>query len=147
MAMKNSMVFILLVMYLNVFAQSEKDSQSIKTACIDYVEGFFTQDSARLNKALHSGLVKRIIDNRSGEGKLVTNSLSDLLNYSKPEYKIPDAKPDEPFRATIDIYDITNGIALAKIVTNKMPAFFDYVQMGKLNNEWKIINVLWAFYE
>ncbi|MDZ4709677.1 MAG: nuclear transport factor 2 family protein [Saprospiraceae bacterium] len=45
----------------------------------------------------------------------------------------------------IAIYDITGGIALAKVSTYKMPEFFDYIQLGKMTGEWKIINVFWAF--
>ena len=58
---------------------------------------------------------------------------------------MPDKKPGEPFKAIVDIYDISSGIALAKVSTNKMPEFFDYIQVGKMNGEWKIVNVLWAF--
>ena len=42
------------------------------------------------------------------------------------------------------IYDISNGIASVKAATNKFE-FVDYIHPGKLNGEWKIINILWAW--
>jgi hypothetical protein len=123
-----------------------KDTELIKAACVDYVEGFFTQDSARLRRSMHPDLIKRIIDNRSGKSSLQTIGLQELISYLQPQYKSPDPKPSEPFTADVTIYDVRDGIALAKITTNKMPSFFDYAQLGKINGRWMIINVLWAFY-
>lgn len=126
-------------------SQTAADTVSIKTAALDYVEGFYTSDSLRLARGLSADLVKRIIDNRGGKSRLMTIGLKELISYTKTGQKMPDNNPSEPFKAKIDIFDIAKGIAIAKITTNKMPEFFDYVQLGKMNGEWKIINVLWAF--
>ena len=128
-----------------VFAQSDADKTGIKEAAIHYVEGFYTNDSVRLAKGLHSELVKRIIDNRSGASKIQTIGLKELVSYTKAKQKMPDKNPSEPFKADVTIYDISNGIALAKVTTNKMDMFFDYLQLGKVDGVWKVINVLWAF--
>ncbi|MDZ4709679.1 MAG: nuclear transport factor 2 family protein [Saprospiraceae bacterium] len=143
--MKLLILFVVLTSSISVSAQSKQDSATIKTATQDYVEGFFTSDSSRLAKAMSADLIKRIIDNRSGSSKLMTIGLKELIGYTKMGQKMPDNNPSEPFKAKVDIYDITGGIALAKVSTNKMPDFFDYIQAGKINGEWKIINVLWAF--
>lgn len=142
--MKQFLFIVLLTGTLSTSAQSKQDSLAIKTAALDYVEGFFTADSSRLAKAMSPELTKRIIDNRSGSSKLMTIGLKELIGYTKMG-KLPDKNPSEPFTAKVDIYDISSGIALAKISTNKMPEFFDYIQVGKMNGEWKIVNVLWAF--
>lgn len=141
--MKKLIVLILLLWGLNLHAQTTADTVAIKTAAINYVEGFFRFDTVKLANALSPELVKRYIDNRTG--KLITIGQSELIRYSKSWQNAKDKNPDEPFTATVDIYDIAYGIAIAKVATNKMPQFFDYVQVGKINGEWKIINVLWAF--
>lgn len=142
--MKQLIFIVFLKCSISVFAQTQQDTAAIKTAALDYVEGFFTADSSRLAKAMSPELTKRIIDNRSGSSKLMTIGLKELIGYTKMG-KMPDKNPSEPFKAKVDIYDITSGIALAKVSTNKMPEFFDYIQVGKMNGEWKIVNVLWAF--
>ena len=142
--MKQLIFIVFLTWSISVFAQTQQDTAAIKTTALDYVEGFFTADSSRLAKAMSPELTKRIIDNRSGSSKLMTIGLKELIGYTKMG-KMPDKKPGEPFKAIVDIYDISSGIALAKVSTNKMPEFFDYIQVGKMNGEWKIVNVLWAF--
>jgi len=142
--MKPIFVIAALALSFPIQAQSPEDSVAIKKAALDYVEGFFTADSSRLTQAMSPELTKRIIDHRSGKSKLLTIGLKELIGYTRMG-KIPDKNPDEPFKAKVEIYDIAGGIALAKVSTNKMPEFFDYIQAGKMNGEWKIINVLWAF--
>ena len=143
--MKKIIVMLLLFAPAMSWAQSQDDKQGIKDAAINYVEGFYTNDSTRLAKGLHKDLVKRIIDNRSGTSKIQTIGLKDLVGYTKAGQKMPDKNPSEPFKAEVTIYDISNGIALAKVTTNKMDMFFDYMQLGKVNGTWQVINVLWAF--
>lgn len=126
-------------------SQSEEDKNAIREAATNYVEGFYTNDSVRLAKGLHMDLVKKIIDNRTGKSLIQTIGLRDLIGYTKKGQRMPDQNPKEPFKADVVIYDIFKGIALAKVTTNKMDMFFDYLQLGKVNGEWKIINVLWAF--
>ncbi|MCW5911663.1 MAG: nuclear transport factor 2 family protein [Cyclobacteriaceae bacterium] len=135
---------VLIAGITSVQAQSSADTLQIRKACLDYVEGFFTQDSIRLKNAMHPELVKRIVGDRKADNKLFTIGVKELVSYLKPENKIKNNNPKEPFQAEIIIYDISMDIAIAKIATNKMPEFFDYVQLGKVKDEWKIINVLWA---
>ena len=50
--------------------------------------------------------------------------------------------PDEELKAEVVIFDIFRNIACVKVTTNKYN-FIDYLHIGKFNDEWKIINVLW----
>ena len=142
--MKKLILFFFLIPLIGR-AQSEEDKIGIRDAATHYVEGFYTNDSLRLAKGLHAELVKRIIDNRTGSSKIQTIGLKDLVNYTKAKQRMPDKNPSEPFKAEVTIYDISQGIALAKVTTNKMDMFFDYLQLGKVDGVWKVINVLWAF--
>jgi hypothetical protein len=56
---------------------------------------------------------------------------------------ITDKKPEEPFKAEVIIFDISTDIATIKVIQNKFK-LFDYIHLGKINREWKIINLLWA---
>lgn len=144
--MKRLLTVLMLVMAHGLFAQSAADSAGIRKACADYVEGFFTQDVERMKGGLHPQLVKRIIDNRTGKAVIANTSRDELASYLKPEYKMKDPNPSEPLKTTVVIYDIASDIAMAKITTNKMTMFFDYVQLGKIDGTWQVINVLWAYF-
>lgn len=144
MRMKVSIILFLLLPVV-AYTQSDADKNGIKLAALDYVEGFYTNDSVRLKKALHPELIKRIVDNRSGTARIQTMGLADLVKYTRAGQKMPDPNPAEPFKADVTIYDISRDIALAKVTTNKMDMFFDYLQLAKVNGNWQVINVLWAF--
>lgn len=142
--MKKLIFILLLTISGHLMAQNrEADSMAIRKACYDYVEGFYTSDSARVAKAVHTQLSKRLIDKRGAVHRLYDMSAKDLIGAAHQFKKGPDKNPQEPFKLTVHIYDIDEEIALAKIENNKM-GFFDYVHVGKVNGEWKIINVLWA---
>lgn len=143
--MKHLLYLVMLIAAHGASAQSTADSAAIRTVCADYVEGFYTQQAERMKGALHPDLVKRIIDNRSGKSVIANTTRDQLAGYLKPEYKMKDPNPAEPLKTTTVIYDIASDIALAKITTNKMNMFFDYVQLGKVDGRWQVINVLWAY--
>jgi hypothetical protein len=54
--------------------------------------------------------------------------------------------PNDPFKATVTIFEIYRKIATVKVSTNKFK-FIDYLHVGKVDGEWKIINVLWELTE
>ena len=41
----------------------------------------------------------------------------------------------------VEINDVSHGIAAVKVTSSQ---YIDHLQMGKVNGEWKIINVLWV---
>ena len=67
-----------------------------------------------------------------------------MLILSTNRNKNPNAGTGDPFKANVIIYDIGTNIATVKVVTNKF-AFIDYLQLGRINGEWKIINALWEY--
>ena len=138
--MKKITGILLLLVSFSGYSQVA-DSIAIKRTLLDYVEGYYTADWQRVSRAVHPELVKRIIiQDSSGLNAINTMGASTLILGAKRNKKPEDAAS---FKADISIYDIFKNTALAKVDTNKFP-FIDYAQLGKINGEWKIINVLWA---
>ena len=133
----------------NLFGQTKNDSTLIKEAVLNYLEGLEYNDTLRVEKALHPDLAKRVITkDKSGQDKLDNMTASTLLNYTKTFdytklYK-EGVNPKETLKVEVIIFDITNEITTVKAIQNKF-AFFDYIHLGKINDEWKIINILWAW--
>jgi anti-anti-sigma regulatory factor len=137
--MKKITGILLLLVSFSGYSQVA-DSIAIKQTLLDYVEGYYTADWQRVSRAVHPELVKRIIiQDSSGLNAINSMGASTLILGAKRNKK-PDGSL---FKADISIYDIFKNTALAKVDTNKFP-FIDYAQLGKINGEWKIINVLWA---
>jgi hypothetical protein len=142
--MKKLLLLLSLISSCCAFAQSDRisDSLAVDKACKDYVEGFYTGDTARIRHAMHPELCKRILAKRMNY-KIYSSTVDDLVKAASGK-KQPDADPSQPFHINVEVYDLSYGIATARISTNKM-AFIDYAQLAKVNDEWKIVNVLWAF--
>ncbi|HEY7728879.1 MAG TPA: nuclear transport factor 2 family protein, partial [Candidatus Eisenbacteria bacterium] len=47
-------------------AQTAADSAAIRATALDYIEGWYTGDAARMERALHPGLAKRIVQRNDG---------------------------------------------------------------------------------
>jgi hypothetical protein len=148
--MKKIKVFFLALIIgsgLTINAQTKTDSLAIEKAARDYVEGWQSGDGERVARGVSQELVKRTIG-KDQEGNCFLNNMgASLLIFvserNKDGVRTKDLKPNEEFKLEVNILDITGDYALVKTVAAKY-GFFDYCQIGKVNGEWKIINVLWG---
>jgi hypothetical protein len=127
---------------LTAKSQTRIDTLQIKETALNYIEGYYNADTLRMKKAIHPELAKRIAI-KSEEGYImIKNTGSSELVLATLKSKKAESK--DAFKASINIYDISNNMATLKVTSNKLK-FIDYLHMVKINNEWKILNVLWAF--
>jgi len=134
---------LLIVASCNLFAQTERDTLLIKETALNYIEGLYANNYERMEKALHPELAKRVINKDENENYRLSNmGYSELIYYSKT-WKPKFENPKEKFKADVIIFDISYDIATIKVTQNKYK-FFDYIHLGKIDGEWKIINLLWA---
>ena len=137
-----SLVFFLTTLCIS--AQSAKDTLAIKETTLNYIEGYFYKDAARMEKALHPELVKRSIQkSKDGYEFVVNRGASFMIMAAANNTNRHAANPEEPIVSVVEIYDIIGNAATVKVSTNQYD-FIDYLHIGKYNNEWKIINVFWA---
>ncbi len=125
-------------------SQTAADSAAIKEAVLGYIGGFYTGDGERMEKALYHDLAKRaIFPSQQGRDFVDDMTALGLIQYSRE--KGDDTPEHGELQCDIEILDIYGNVALAKSYTVYHPyPFMDYMQIGKINGEWKIVNVLWA---
>lgn len=140
---------IVLLSISNLFAQTQKDSLQIRETVLNYLEGMETNNPSLIEKAMHPDLAKRTIE-KDKEGKDFPSNMTaaSLVGYTKDfDYTLfykASVNHKEPLKSDVIIYDISNGIATVKATTNKFE-FEDYIHLAKMNGEWKIVNILWAW--
>ena len=120
-------------------AQSAADSAAIRTTALDYVEGWYTGDAARMERALSPDLAKRIVISDSlGRSRLSQMSAMGLVQGTRAGggKDTPADKQDKEIR----ILDIFGNAAS---VRTTMSGWVDYMHMAKFNRRWVIVNVLW----
>lgn len=136
--------FILFVVVLlagvSSFAGSPEDEAAIKATALDYLEGWYTGDAERMERALHPDLAKRIVrvDPEGKWDRVDSMSALTLVQYTRKGYGTK--VPVEERQADITVLDVYGNAAVVKAVARD---WVDYLQIGKVNGEWKIINVLW----
>jgi hypothetical protein len=120
-------------------AQSAADSAAIRTAALDYVESWYTADGARMERALHPELAKRIVQtDERGRSRLGQQGALTLINATRGGGG-RDTPTDRQIR-NVQILDIFGNTASARA---EMSGWIDYMHLARWNGEWKIVNVLW----
>ncbi|NNC39741.1 MAG: hypothetical protein HKN80_03075 [Acidimicrobiia bacterium] len=103
---------------------------AIEAAARDYIEGWYAGDVARMDRALHTDLVKRILVDE--EFRPVTKDRMIEMTASGG-----GEMPDPEFE--IDVYAVSDGIASARTVS---PEYIDHLHLVETPDGWRIANVL-----
>jgi hypothetical protein len=121
-------------------AQGAADRAAIRAAALDYIEGWYAGDSARMTRALHPELAKRIVrtDPATGQSRLGQQGARTLIQDTR-DGGGRDTPPARR-RRDVTILDVTGGAASAKIVASD---WVDYLHLARWNGRWVIVNVLW----
>ncbi len=122
-----------------VILKPSATEDSIRKTALNYAEGYYSGDGERMSKAIHPDLNKaypRFLP-RTGQVVLTYSTYSSLVELSAAKLGF---LADTSRHISIDILQMTPDIAMVKLNSAK---FNDYLQMVKINGEWKIINVLW----
>jgi len=120
-------------------AQTAADSSAIVATALDYIDGFYTSDAERMERALHPELAKRIVGDPAGpESSLQNMNAEQLIDVTAGggAARIPDDEKKED----VTILDIYNNMASVRIDAG---LWIDYLHVARWNGEWKIVNVLW----
>ena len=110
------------------------DAEAVVATALDYFEGWFDGDEARMERALHPNLVKR----RAGEELGVTTKERMLELTRRGEGK-EDATDR---RLEVDVHDIYGDIATATV---RSAVYREYLHLVRTSDGWRIANALWQF--
>jgi hypothetical protein len=121
-------------------AQTAVDSSSIRATALDYVEGWYEGNPARMGRALHPELVKRIVvsDTATKRSVLQNMGASALVNGTRHGWG--KETPKDRRQKDVTILDIFGNAASVKAV---MADWIDYLHVAKVDGRWVIVNVLW----
>jgi len=115
------------------------DEEAIKATALDYIEGWYTGDAARMEHALHPALAKRIVTPGADGHAMVQNMTAEQL-VAATGAGGGTRTPQDQRRMDVQVLDIYENVASVRVTAND---WIDYLHIGKVDGEWKIINVLW----
>ena len=108
-------------------------THEVEAAARDYIEGWYTGDVERMDRALHAELSKRIQDDGDPSSFRVVSKNRMLRLTANGGGDDPDAD----FEIVVD--DVSADIATVRVLS---PEYVDYLHLAKTSNGWKIVNVL-----
>jgi len=134
-------VMVLLAVTVGAQAQSgTSDEDAIKVTALNYIEGWYEGDAARMESALHPELAKRMIFSDPKTGHSQFNHMGAMQLVQNTRHGGGNKTPKDQQLKEITILDRYNNAAVVKIVAS---GWIDYLEVAKFNGQWKIINVLW----
>ena len=117
------------------------DSAAIKATALDYIDGWYTGNAERMERALHPELAKRIVYQPSEPGqrsRLDSQSAMTLVRNTRAGGGT--RTPPDKQQKDVTILDIYENAASVKVVAG---AWIDYLHVVRSDGRWQIINVLW----
>jgi hypothetical protein len=118
-------------------AQTAADSAAIRATALDYIQGWYTNNPARMERALHPHLAKRLVwADSTGRSHLVDLTALELIQGTKSHPPTPSAER----RDDVTILSTYGNVAMVRIEASD---WVDFLQEVKWNGSWKILNVIW----
>ncbi len=131
---------VVLLSPLAARAQSGAESEAVRAAVLDYVEGIYEVNHTRIERSVHPDLAKRGFFVKKGETAYSPHTMTyaQLVELAKNYNKDGHVAKDAP--KEVVVYDISDQTASVKLTA---VWGIDYMHLAKYDGKWKIINVLW----
>jgi len=117
------------------------DEAAIVGAALDYFEGWFEGDAARMERALHPELVKRSIGQLSSDAErletITKRQMVDATAAGEGRRQDPGER-----RIEVVIEHVSGRIAN---VTVGSAVYVEYLQLVRTRDGWRIVNALWRY--
>jgi hypothetical protein len=109
---------------------------AVVSTVLDYFEGWFDGDAARMERALHPGLAKRSLEN---DARTLNETTADWMIDATARGVGRERDPGDR-RIEVDVEDLHGTIASATV---RSAVYREYVQLVRTPEGWKIVNTLW----
>jgi Putative lumazine-binding len=115
------------------------DEDVIRAVALDYIEGWFDGDAARMDRALHPELVKRC---RGIEGDdpdaLETLTATEMVDATAEG--VGRGEDAEDRQISVEISHLSGEIASVTCLCHR---YVDLLQLVRMPEGWRIVNAVW----
>jgi putative lumazine-binding protein len=121
---------------------ANSDEAAVVAAALDYFEGWFEADPARMDRALHPELAKRSLSQSDPDSPelrhLTKERMVELTAAGGGKGEIPDGG----LRIEVEVIDLYGNTASVVI---RSAVYREYLHLVRTDEGWKIVNALWHF--
>lgn len=119
---------------------TDAERDAIKRPALDYAEGYYEGDAAKMERALHPDLAKRI-PRSDAQGRTRVEHMGALALVQIVRAGGGKQTPPERQQKDVVILDVyQKKIASLRV---EMDGWVDYLHVAKMGERWVIVNVLW----
>ncbi len=141
--MKKYFITFLIIFISSTYSTglTQTDSTLIVNTVLDYGEGYYSGSPERMESAIHPDLNKVSPEKIGMTGGIVlrNSTYSGLIELCRNKIGMLD---ESKRNISVAVLKIDGDMAFARLNSAK---FNDYVQLGRIDGKWKIINVLWTY--
>src|SRR5262249_8925301 len=105
---------------------TQTDREAVKEAVLDYVEGVYEANPAKIERSVHPQLAKRGFFIRNHESTESTMSFTEFIEHTKTYNKDGQFPPDAPKQITL--YEVLDHTASVKLLA---AWGIDYMHLAK----------------
>jgi len=116
------------------------DLAAIRQTALDYIEGWYTGDAERMERALHPELAKRIVTTAISSGRSVLDQMSAMTLIEGTRAGGGRSIPEGQRAKDVRVLDTFRNAASVRI---DAASWVDYLHLARWNGRWVIVNVLW----
>ena len=141
-SMRNKLaLLVLLVLSVAALAWGSNTASNQKAAVTavaqNYMEAYYTADSARMQKTLHPDFHKRTLRTINGHTEISEDTVQSMVEGVRLGSGKEIPASDRVKR--IEVLDVYRDAASVKVVTGR---WIDYMHLSKLNGEWRVLDVV-----
>jgi Putative lumazine-binding len=119
---------------------SADDRAAVVRTALDYFEGWFDGDAARIERALHPELAKRSLGQASsGTERLATLTARQMVEATARG----EGRREDPGDRHIEV-EVEHLHGTIANATVRSAVYVEYLQLVHTRDGWKIVNALWA---
>ncbi len=117
---------------------TKTDEAAVVAAALDYFEGWFDGDVARMRRALHPDLAKRAL---TDDGRTLNETTSAWMLDATAKH-LGKARDVPDRRIEVDVVDVYGDVATAVV---RSAVYREYLHLARTSDGWRIVNALWAW--
>ena len=117
------------------------DLAAIRATILDYFEGWFDGDAARMDRALHPGLAKHALAQDAARSEILDVTTKDEM-VEATEHGLGKRRDTSDRAIRIDIVAVSGDIA--SVVVHSA-VYIEYALLARTRDGWKITGTLWRW--
>ena len=117
---------------------SPDDDLGIRTALLDYFEGWFDGDPVRMESALHPDLAKRGVRAEVSGRQVASMTADEMVGWTRDGEGVRERPTSLEIR--IEVLDVHQEIATALV---RSAVYIEYAHLVRTDGRWRVLNTIY----